>query len=256
MKLYFTPFLFAVLLTTSCDNKRQATEEGIRDFEQSKEALALKLEESLDSEDGGGLDTNVIQEHKDAVVAAADKMGGKLGQAIKAVSALDSDVMKIVEKLNEEALKFESMLNWQTLKEKNDYEDRRKYFVKYKALNQEIIDDYAVRPMKVKKALDIVKLTGKERRGFESGYFKTLKQQTMFINEIRNCDIGISDSATRVLNLLEKSGDAWDWDVAQGAPNFEKDEDLSAFNQEMDLFVELGNQQLEAQKKLVEFMTN
>ena len=255
MKPYLSVFsLLVVLVTTSCKNKSQDQADGIREIEQSKEALALKLEESLESEDGMGLDMDVLQEHQDAVAAAADKMGGKLGQAVKAVSALDKDIMKIAEKLNAETLKFESMLNWGTLKEQQDYESRRQFFVQYKGLNQEIIDDYAARPANAKKALDAIGFAGVERKNFELGYFKSLAEQTMLINEIRNCDIEVSDSAIRVLNLLEKSGDAWEWDTEQGAPLFDKDEDIAAFNKEMDLFVKLGNQQMEAQQKMVESM--
>ncbi|WP_411846284.1 hypothetical protein AAFN60_01050 [Roseibacillus persicicus] len=246
-------FLLPLFALASCEeNNRQVDREALQEMEEAQSEFASKLEASLSNEDGPGVTAEDLEAHRDSVNAAADKMGGKLGEAIRAVSALEDDSGEDLAKLDEFVEKFVEAIDWSTLEEADDYDERRALLEEYKEFNEQMIAEQKNRPAEVKKALDQINYEGDERRDFETGVRRKLAKIFTPFATIRQCDIEICDSSVRVLNMLEESKGTWEWDTENDQILFENDDDIELFNAEMALFDEFAMKQAEAQSALVE----
>lgn len=254
MKKFLLFPMFVLLAFVSCKDKRSLQEEGLREAEESQEALVEQLEQSLNSEEGLSVDPESLERHQAAIDSAADKMGGKIGEAMKAISALDKDMPDVTRRLNESTARLVKMSDWSDLQEADNYQERREFFVEYKKFNLELIRRYEKRPADVKRVLNHVGLEGRERSEFEKGLFAQLAPQIEQITIIRECDTEFCDIAVRILDMFEESKEEWIWDAASEAPVFNSIEDAEIYNKEMERMVEIGNEQMEAQGKIVELL--
>lgn len=251
----FIPFIvLPVLLLISCKEQRNTGNEAeaLDDFRANQEEFADKLEAAINSEGGMGLQEEDLARYQKGLEEVADKVGGKLGEAIRAVTALEKKSSKNLGRLNAFVEEFARVVDWSTLKEEKDFEKRRAFLEKYKAFNVEMITMQKRRPAEITDALDQINFEGQERQDFESSARKKLAAIIVPFEEIRQCDIDICDSSARVLDLLEAAGDNWAWNEGLQQVQLAKDSDLEVFNREMQLFDRLAQKQAEAQKVLLE----
>lgn len=255
--------LAGVMVLPSCDKfmegynrgkkQRDDQAQALKDIEETKRAYAKAVEEGM-TEEGLQLDAKAEAEYDRKMQAAADKMGGKLGKAMKVALDVQAEMEKKVAVIDTESEKFSSMLDWKSLHEKKDYAERKAYFQKYKEMNREFLQYMEDYDKKIETRLDGIGLTGKERVDFMRGVNKGLAKMLGPIRDVRSAEIAGSECSERLVDLLERNQGKWEIDPDSGNVLFEGDEQVKAFQAEISKLQEAGEKQVEAQKKIVEAM--
>ena len=243
----------AALSTVSCEKmkQRQAREEALNELNATKQEFAEQLEMT---DEGLNVDFDAIDEHKRKVEQAADKMGGKVGEAMKVVTSMQAEINRLSRECAEGAERFVETLDWQTLAADRDYEARRKQMREYADLNTRTLAAYERYPKDVAGKLDQIGFTGKERSDFEAGFQRMQRKTVSLVRTIRQCDIECATVGIGLMDRLEKLGDSWHWNADEERVEFTADEDLEWFQGEMDKFTQIADKQIEAQAKFTEVL--
>lgn len=255
--------LAGVMVLPSCDKfmegynrskkQREDQAQALKDMEETKRAYAKAMEEGM-TEDGLQLDANAEAEYDRKIKAATEKMGGKLGKAMKAALEVQAEMEKKVAIIDAEGEKFEGVLDWESLHEKKDYAERKAYLKKYKEMNREFLQYMEDYDKKIDARLDEIKLTSKDRQDFMRGVNKGLAKIMGPIRDVRNAEIAGAECTERLVDLMERNQGKWSVDTESGEVLFEGDEQVKAFHDGISKLQEAGEKQIEAQKKIVEAM--
>ena len=245
--------ILSVVSTVSCDRgkQRQGREEALNDLQATKKEFADKIEMT---DEGLSVDFDAIDEHNRKVNQAADKMGGKLGEAMKVVTSMQAEINRLSRECAEGADRFAEAVDWQTLAAKRDFEARRQQLRGYIDINEKTLAAYEKYPAEVTAGLDRIGFTGRERKDFEAGFQRSQRRTVGLVRTIRGCDIECAKVGISVLDRLERIGDAWTWNADGEVVEFEADEDLEWFQGEMEKFTALADKQIEAQGKFAEVL--
>lgn len=236
-----------VLMGVSCDQaaRRQKQREAADELKQSRQTIhdSMKM-----TDEGMQVDFNAVDQHRAHLESAGEKMGGKLGEALKISAELQGEINELGKKCADASEDFVKAVDWQTLSEKRDYEARRKVLNDYIALNRQALDQFGNYHRRVMVRLDEIGFTGSEREKFDKGFLKNKKETTELVRTIRQCDIDCSEIALGVINRMEKIGDAWSWNAEEELVEFTENADVEWFGAEMDKFQQKGELQLRAQE--------
>jgi hypothetical protein len=156
--------------------------------------------------------------------------------------------------LGEKSEIFKDMVNWQSLAEKKDYEERRKFMREYITLNEEFQNDFRGFHQDVMTRLDAIHFKGAERKSFDHEFLKERKRIVDLVNIIRRCDIECSQSSIGIIDRMEKLENGWSFNKQTQEIEFNADEDAKWFNSEMENFQKQADRQLEAQKEYLELI--
>jgi hypothetical protein len=231
--------------------QRQASKEASEDLAESRQAML----DDVEMTDGGlKVDFNSIDAHRARVEKAADKMGGKSGEALKVVAAMQGELNEIGRRCEEATDGFVKAIDWQTLAEKRDYEARREVLRNYIALNRQMLEKFNGYHRGVMSRLDAIGYTGAERRNFDRSFSRNQKETVELVRTIRQCDIDCSELALGIIDRLEKTGNGWRWNAAEERAEFVADGDAEWFNGEMKKIRELGEKQLKAQEDFAKLL--
>lgn len=245
--------ILPLLTTVSCERakRNQARQEAINELDATRREFADKFEMT---DEGLNVDFDAIDQHNRKVNQAADKMGGKLGEALKVVTSMQAEVNRLSKECGEQTDLFVETLDWQTLAANRDYEARRKMLRGYIDINEQTVAAFEKYPKDVNAKLDEIGFTGRERSDFDAGFQRTQRRTVGLVRTIRQCDIDCAKVAIGVMDRLEQIGDAWKWNAEEEVVQFDDDSDVEWFQGEMEKFTTLADKQLEAQGKFAEIL--
>ncbi len=239
--------LCVLLPAASCQKvrERQARKEATEEILASKREFADQIEMTGE---GLKLDLGAIDEHNNRINRAADKMGGKLGEALKTTTSLQTEINRVSRECVEMSEKFPDAVDWQGIDKSRDYDARREWLRSYIDINEKTLAAYGKYPRDVAARLDEIGFTGKERAEFDKGFLRSQRRTTALVRVIRQCDIDCSNIVIGILDRLEKAGDSWGWSAEEELIRFADDADTGWFEGEMERFMELADKQLKAQE--------
>lgn len=242
-----------LVLLSSCDRarKQQERKEALRELEESKQAVTDSLEMT---EDGLRVDHDVLDKHAQSLRGAADKVGGKQGEAIRVVADMSDELNKLGKRCEEMVPAFVAVIDFKTLSANRDFEARRKVLAEYEEVNRQILESYESFGTRLEKSLDDIGFKGEERRSFQRGALSQHGKLLPLVREIRGADVECINVARRVLDQLERVGTGWKWGEESEQVEFDEDAEIDIFNGEMAAFQKQAEIQTAAQTKLIGVM--
>jgi len=203
------------------------------------------------TEQGLKVDHDALAKHTESMRGAADKMGGKRGEAIRLAADMNDEVNKLGKRCEEMIPVFAATIDFRTLSAARDFEARRKVLAEYEGLNGEILERYESFGERLKTALDGIGFKGQDRRDFQGGVMSQYEKVLPLVREVRGADLECVNIARRVLDQLERVGTGWRWNEESAQVEFDEDAEIDIFNGEMAAFQKQAEIQTAAQTKLI-----
>ena len=229
---------------------------GAQQEQDALNELAVIQEEHKDAikmtEEGLVIDQEALDRAQKATAEAADKVGGKRGQALKVMAEFQAESNKVSKETEQRGNQFLQMLDWGTLESEGDYETRRKFMTEYAQYNREVTEFFESAPGNIGKRLDEINFQGRERAGIERGFNSEFGPMLKLVRGIRQCEITCCEIGIRIINLLEREQGKWSVNAATGSLEFENDEAIEAFNKAIAEFQAAGARQVELQQQVLD----
>ncbi len=242
----------ALVLPSACKNRSEEAKKKKEAYDELR-AGENEVKKSLEmTEEGLKVDHEALANNQKRVEAAAEKLGGKQGEALKILAKIQADSNKIAKDIDARSQEFIAALDWKSLESNADYDARRTVMRDYAKFNRETIEIFAGRPTELNQQLDDINFKGKEREDLEQGFNSSYGPMMITIRKIRECDIAACDISVRILNLLEKDKGKWSWNTADEVIDFENAATSAAFQKEIQAFQEVGELQIQLQTKLIQ----
>jgi len=236
--------------SASCDRiqKKQKEREALREMKSSSKEVIDSMEMT---EDGMIVDTEKARQAQQNLIKSGEKMGGKLGEAIKISAEIQGKVAEAggeCAKAGDEAGHYFDM---EALSKARDYTVGIEKFRKLIAVNEEMLVTLEAFSPELMKRLDAIGFDGKGRRDFDGGFKKKWEKTYESLKVIRESDIALGKVGISLMEGLQKGDAYWSWDAEAKATNFENDAQIEWFQAQMKQVEELGEAQSKAQQNLM-----
>lgn len=241
------------LLFSSCDQaqKKQKEKEAMRDLSTSKNEMLDSMEMT---DEGLVVDTEKMKEAQQRLKASGEKLGGKVGEALKIAADLQISLGEEGEKCAKAGEEVGPYLDMESLSASRDYAGG---IVKFKQLittNEATLAAFRSYEPELYKRLNEIGFSGAERDGFDAGFKRKWKKTSELVEIIRNADLELAKIGIALREGLEKGDSQWKWDADEEQVTFQNDDQAEWFNAHMKRIQEVGEKQAKAQEDLLAHM--
>lgn len=209
------------------------------------------LDSMVMTDEGMTVDMEKLKQAQQTLKASGDKMGGKLGEAVKIAAELQVGINEAGGKCLEAAAEIAPYFDMKSLSATRDYPTGTEKFKNLISVNETTLAIVEAFKPELAKRLDGIGFTGKDREDFDRGFEKKWGKTAELVHVIRKIDIELGKIGIAMMEELGKADSQWKWDDKADQPSFKTDAQAEQFNSHMERLEELGKKQGEAQEELV-----
>lgn len=241
------------LISTSCDQieKNRKEKEALRELSSLKDEMA---DSAKMTDEGLVIDMEKLKKSQQALKESGEKMGGKMGEALKIAAEMQGTLDEKSEKCIKAADEAAPSLDLEALSKSRDYEAAIGKFEALILVNKDALEFFRVYHQTLTKRLDEIGFTGDERKGFNRGFDNKWTKTSELAEVIRNADIKTGEIGITIMKGLQKGDAYWTWDENKGHATFQTDEQVDWYNKHIEKIQELGQAQVKAQEELLQHM--
>lgn len=236
---------------SSCDRirKQKQQEEALSELKDSKKEL---LNSAVMTDEGMTIDMEKVKKAQQTMKQSGDKLGGKMGEALKIAAELQEDLNETVAKCVKASDEAVPCLDMKALSTTRNYAGAIEKFKTLISVNEETLASFQAFQPDLMKRLDAIGFTGDERNGFDGGFERKWKKTSELVNVIRNADIEFGKTGILLMEGLQKGDAHWHWDEETQQATFQTDAQVEWYNGHMERIATLGNTQTKAQEELIQ----
>ncbi|MEO7317914.1 MAG: hypothetical protein ABIZ56_02880, partial [Chthoniobacteraceae bacterium] len=234
--------------------KAEASREARSQIEKATAEERQKMADMIESGDTTGGDAS-LGRVKDQLEKSAAAMKGADAVTMRALAAVTG-------KMQSDLKEYEAALGRVTeaevfafrIRDKATLAAHRQLIGEFLASNRQLTETLKNGGELVRSELDKAGVSQKIRDATVAGFVSSQQKMRPLQMRIRGADQVLGDSALSILDLLEKNWGKWKTDNASGAPIFNDDSTLEAYNAHIEKIQAAAADQSEAQGELVRLM--
>lgn len=206
------------------------------------------------TDEGMTLDMEKMKQARESLKASGEKMGGKVGEALKIAAELQGSMSDIGEKCMKAGEEVGPYFDMESFSKSRDYAGGIEKFSKLISINEGALATFKAFEPELEKRLNEIGFTGEERKGFDAGFKRKWGKTSELVKIVRDADIQLGKIGIAMMEGLKKGDSQWQWDSEAEQITFQTDSQIEWYNSQMQQVGELGDKQVKAQEELIAHM--